>query len=395
VACLIDMRRTIVLAALLAACSSEDPGPIEPIVPASLSGVVTNASGVVIDGATVKVGTAVATTGADGKFEVQNLTAGPVTIATSAPRFDERTETVILTAGANTRDMVLTLKTLFTFGNVQAYLPAASVRYKAAIVFLPGLMDPTTGNPLDSRGIVTGAALPACNVWCGTDRMTVRARSLELLGGDVALVGTTTLLDNSAHYDVLLTALADFATQSQHPELADIPILLVGHSMGGCTAYGFTRMHAARVAGFITMKGACHNLGPSQGAGAVPGYFLIGNQDEEYRRVNITTVFEAGRAGGAPWALSTDPWQHGPFVDLDLMLDWMEAVLAARLPATPGGPLVPVAENAGWLGNRSNGAIASWACYSAQRSSASWLPTQTTATNWQKMAGGSSVVSAC
>lgn len=382
--CLGGMRLTFILAVLLAACAGDPaPGPVEPVTPpaaaASLSGVVTNGSGAAIEGATVIVGSAVATTGADGKFELQNLLAGPATIMTSAPRFGERVETMTLAAGANTRDVALTLKTLFSSGNVQAYLPVTSAQYKAAIVFLPGLLDPMTGNPLDSRGIVRGTSEPFCNVWCGSDKTMVRARSLQLLGGDVALVGTTTLQDNAGSYQVLLSALADFGVQSQHPELANIPILFVGHSMGGCTAYGFTRAHAARVAGFITMKGACHNLGPAQGAGSVPGYFLIGNLDELYRRENITAVFEAGRAGGAPWAVSIDPYQHGPFVDLNLMFDWMEAVLAARIPDTPGGALKATTESAGWLGNRSTGAIASWPCYNSVRSSASWLPSQKTA----------------
>ena len=35
------------------------------------------------------------------------------------------------------------------------------------------------------------------------------------------------------------------------------------YSAGACSAYGFSRVHGARVAGFLTMKGACHNTGPA------------------------------------------------------------------------------------------------------------------------------------
>ena len=77
------------------------------------------------------------------------------------------------------------------------------------------------------------------------------------------------------------------------------------------------------------------------------------------------------------------------------MFDWIDAVLTARLPATAGAPLRAVAETSGWVGDRSNGAIATYACYGSARSSASWLPSQKTALNWQKMAGGTVVVSAC
>lgn len=194
---------------------------------------------------------------------------------------------------------------LYTSGNAVAYLPDAVAQFKAAIVFLPGLRDPATGLPLDSRPLVRGTAEAGCSIWCsGGEKAEVRSRALQLLGGNVALIGTTTLEDNPGSYNTLLQALADFGSQSQHPELASIPILFVGHSMGGCTAYGFSRAHGDRVAGFFTMKGGCHNPGPAATAASVPGYFLIGAADEQYRRDNITAAFEGGRAAGAPWAIA-------------------------------------------------------------------------------------------
>jgi pimeloyl-ACP methyl ester carboxylesterase len=229
---------------------------------------------------------------------------------------------------------------LFTYQNAVAYLPAGIAEYKAAIVFLPGLRDPATGMDLDSRALVNGASGGACSIWCSpAERAEVRTRALRLVGGSVALIGTTTLVDNPASYSTLLQALSNFGTQSQHPELANSPIFFVGHSMGGCTAYGFSRVHGARVAGFLTMKGGCHNPGTAAAAVGVPGYFLIGALDEPYRRDNITAVFNAGRGAGAPWTLWTDPFHHGPMVDFDRMFDWINAVLAARLPLTPGAPL--------------------------------------------------------
>ena len=287
-------------------------------------------------------------------------------------------------------------ESLFTHANAVAYLPAGVDEYQVAIVFLPGLRDPATGNPLDSRGLVRGTSEAACSIWCSAAEIAeVRTRSLELAGGNVALIGTTTLVEEAASYQSLLLSLSEFGMQSGHPELANIPIVFVGHSMGGCTAYGFSRAHGARVAGFITMKGACHNTGDPAAAAAVPGYFLIGDADAPYRRENITAVFEAGRAAGAPWAISIDDFGHGPIVDLDLMFDWIDGVLAARLPLTAGAPLRAMPETDGWLGDRSNGLISTYECYGSARASASWLPSEPTALNWQRMARGTVVVSDC
>jgi hypothetical protein len=363
---------------------------------ATISGVVRAATGAVVEGASVKIGSAAATTGADGRFELQNVWAGAATITTSAPRFDQRVESISLNEGANVHDVVLQHQTLFTHQDLVAYLPAGIAEYRAAIVFLPGLKDPATGNSLDSRALVRGTSEPGCSIWClANERTQVRSRALELAGGNVALIGTTTLVESPASYETLLQAFSEFGAQSLHPELANIPVFFVGHSMGGCTAYGFSRAHGARVAGFLTMKGACHGTGPALAAAGVPGYFLIGALDEPYRKENITAVFEAGRASGAPWAVSIDAFDHRPITDFDLMFGWIDAVLAARLPPTPGAPLRPMTETAGWLGNRSTGAISTYACYGSPRSSASWLPSHATALAWQRMAGGTVVVSSC
>jgi pimeloyl-ACP methyl ester carboxylesterase len=379
---------------LVAACGESDPGG--PTATTTVSGVVRATTGAIIEGASVTIGSAAATTGADGRFELQNLPVGSATIITSAPRFDSRSETVSLQAGSNAHDVVLSHQTLFTHQAVLAYLPPGKAEYTAAIVFLPGLRDPATGNPLDSRRLVSGAPGTGCSIWCLPPELEeVKRRSLELTGGNVALVGTTTLLDQPADYEKLLQALSQVGAQSLHPELASIPILFVGHSQGGCTAYGFSRAHAARVAGFVTMKGGCHNPGPVGEAATVPGFFLIGRFDQPHRTANITPVFEAGRAAGAPWSLSIDAFGHGPIVDLDLMFDWIDAVLTARLPATAGAPLRTMTETTGWLGNRSTGAISPYSCYDATRSSASWLPSREAALGWQRMAGGSVVVSDC
>ncbi len=108
-----------------------------------------------------------------------------------------------------------------------------------AIVFLPGLRDPATGNDLDSRALVSGTFGGACSIWCSPgERSQVRSRAVGLVGGSVALIGTTTLIDSPASYETLLRALSDFGTQSQHPELANIPIFFVGHSMGDAPRTG-------------------------------------------------------------------------------------------------------------------------------------------------------------
>ncbi len=95
----------LVTSMLLAACGASDPGG--PAATATVSGVVTAAGGAVIAGASVTIGGATATTGAGGRFELQNVPVGSTTIVISAPDFDPRSQTVTLVAGSNTHDVVL------------------------------------------------------------------------------------------------------------------------------------------------------------------------------------------------------------------------------------------------------------------------------------------------
>lgn len=375
------------------ACDGGEAGGATPT--ATISGVVRADGGAPIASATVKVGTATTTTGADGAFELEELPVGSATLTVTAPRFDPHSASIALTSGSNDHDVTLTTQTLYTYGNAVAYLPVGVPTFKAAIVFLPGLLDPATGLPLDSRGLVRGDQVSGCSIWCTPyERTVVRSGALALAGGEVVLLGTTTLIDGTGSYGTLLDLLTQFGTLSAHPELATIPIFFIGHSMGGCTSYGFTRMNGARVAGFVTMKGACHAVPPVEAAG-VPGFFLIGDLDEQYRRDNITAAFEAGRAVGAPWAVAIDPYYHNPMMDLAQMFAWADTVLTARLPTTPGGALRPMTVADGWLGDRSNGAIASYGCYSGTVAAASWLPSEATALKWQQMASGSIVTRSC
>ena len=103
------MRPLIALVAVwIAACGKDSPvDPTNPVLEtATLSGVVKAASGAFIQGATVQVGNASATTGAGGVFELQNLKVGGATQITSAPDFEMQFTNVLLTAGSNTANDV-------------------------------------------------------------------------------------------------------------------------------------------------------------------------------------------------------------------------------------------------------------------------------------------------
>ena len=101
------MKRAMLLFAVILSACGGSPGEPTPAPTATVSGLVTAASGAAIEGASVKIGSIVTTTGADGRFELQNVPVGVRTITVSAPDFDSRSESFLVVEGNNTRDIAL------------------------------------------------------------------------------------------------------------------------------------------------------------------------------------------------------------------------------------------------------------------------------------------------
>ena len=78
----------------------------------------------------------------------------------------------------------------------------------------------------------------------------------------------------------LLDALTAFAERSDHPELANAPLLLWGMSAGGEFNYEFTAWKPERVAAFVVNKGGIYfsALLPAA-ARRVPGLLFVGKED--------------------------------------------------------------------------------------------------------------------
>ncbi|HEX8700480.1 MAG TPA: carboxypeptidase regulatory-like domain-containing protein, partial [Myxococcaceae bacterium] len=160
-----------------------------------MSGVVRDTAAVVIEGASVSVGSATATTGADGRFELQNLPVGSATIITSAPDFNRRSESVGLIAGLNTHDVVLTpapTATATVSGTVSAATAAviegASVSIGSATV--------TTG--VDGRYVLQNLPVGSATIITSAPRFGQRVESVSLNKGpnthDVVLTPAPTIV---------------------------------------------------------------------------------------------------------------------------------------------------------------------------------------------------------
>jgi dienelactone hydrolase len=189
----------------------------------------------------------------------------------------------------------------------------------------------------------------------------------------------------------LLDALRAFAERSDHPELANAPLLLWGFSAGGEFNYEFTAWKPERVVAFVVNKGGVYfsALLPAA-ARRVPGLLFTGADDLESRKRIIAGLFALNRRGAALWAFAEEPdVGHAVGRSRDLAAIFFDAVLPLRLGApagaTSGAPLTALEASSGVLGDLAQRTVHSAADRRPPAEPAAWFPTERVARAWQSL----------
>ncbi len=199
-------------------------------------------------------------------------------------------------------------------------------------------------------------------------------------------------------------ALADLGAASGHPELADVPWALWGHSGGGHWCGGMALLHPERVAAAWLRSGVPlleanpdrpgiqpHSL-PAAVLG-VPTMCNLGTKEgvtaKEGRFAGVwpanETFFKTLRARGGLVAVSVDPLSsHDCGNQRYLAIPWFDACLAARLPETAGGPLRPMPTAEAWLATPLSGEAKPASEFAGDPGQAGWLPNGAVAKAWME-----------
>ena len=349
--------------------------------------VINSATGNPVAGAEVRIGTAVVTTGPSGHFKL-DAPEGESTLRCTAAGFVDF-EIAITPTGDNAHeDIALTRIEVFEFGVFALYVPANVDEVHGIILAF--------GGP-DTRAFATGkrfgAPIPAVEA-----SFQVLGQELRALASSrgLAIVGSSRVnlsLPNSPDTDqLILGAVQTAAALSGRADLATAPFLVYGLSGGAREASGFTSRIPERVAGLVLKVPAGVSVLTSAEALEVPTYVVLAELDASVDNTAITATFEANRAAGALWGLAMEPGviHHSlSAVQREVTIGWMSTILDRRLaPHQWSGPLRSLAETHGWLGNRDTREAAPWAAYTGNRTTASWLPSERTAREWEALVGG-------
>ena len=366
------------------ACGNES-GPEPNQGNATLSGTVRAASGsAALEGATISVGTAQATSDASGHFELSGLAAGAATVRAERPGYLEMTDAITLTEGANTHDFSLAAQEIYESGNMAAYVPAGVGPVRGAIIVLGGPITSgfVTGDPLGTSSPELEQSLQELGV---SLRSFAKSARMALLGTE-----TVNLANGPASDNALFAALGTFAERSDHPELAGVPVLMVGMSAGSREAGGMVSRNPGRAIGLLLRVPVEAPTLMAADALAVPTFVMQAELDSEATNLAIQAIFAGNRSRGGRWSLAVQPgMEHGTPSSLanQAMIGWISEALA-RIPAAAGDPLVAFDESSGWLGDPATLEIFPWAEYPGDRAAASWHVSANAASTWQAVGVG-------
>jgi hypothetical protein len=392
--------------ALLAVACHDDPtsaaAPVIGIAPSAggeglvagsigqIKGRVTSAAtGTPVAGAVVRIGDAADTTGPSGRFHMTALSTGLTTLRSSAAGFADFETAITVMPGSVMRDVEMTRIEVFEFGDFALYVPATVDAPHGLLLAL--------GGP-DTRGFVTGKRVgaPFPDVEASLQMLGASFRALASLRG-LAVLGTRRAgIPNSPASDtLLLEAVEAGAAVSGRPNLPFAHMLLYAASGGARQASGFTARNPERVAGvFLKVPASVSSVTSGEAVG-VPTYVVQAELDAFVNNAAVEAAFEGNRAAGALWALAKErgvPHHSLSVIQRQVTINWMSTILDRRLRFNPGrDPLVRIAASSGWLGDLSTGEAAPWGTYSGDRAFASWLPSESTAHDWEAFVAASPV----
>lgn len=206
--------------------------------------------------------------------------------------------------------------------------------------------------------------------------------------------------------------LADLGAKSGHPEMAEVPWALWGHSGGGHWAGGMVLIHPQRVAA-AWLRSGVPLLQPNPERSTikphtVPGEALNvpimcnpgtkeGVTVKEGRFAGVwpanEAFFTAMRSRGALIGVAVDPLtSHECGNQRYMAIRWLDACLEARLPKKAGDGLRPMAGESGWRAALGSTEAVAAASYKGDDARAIWLPNERVAKLWMQYVKDTAIV---
>ena len=198
--------------------------------------------------------------------------------------------------------------------------------------------------------------------------------------------------------------LVDLGKMSGHPELAQVPWALWGHSGGGHWAGGMVLLHPDRVAA-AWLRSGVPLLKPNPERPTIKAYTVpdaalhvptmcnpgtkegVTVKDGRFARVwpAVEAFFNGVRSKGGLIGVAVDPLTaHECGNQRYLAIPWLDACLSMRLPKASGQSLRPMPTDAAWLAKPTGFKAVAAEKFPGDPLTAAWLPNAAIARAWMQ-----------
>jgi len=252
-------------------------------------------------------------------------------------------------------------------GGFSLYVPPGRASVRGVYVTLPGNKHRT---PVDEAAL--DGYTPMVSV--AGQRAFVEEVGFALLGANGPGTDAAPILD----------ALRALAATTGHPELATVPLIADGYSMGSVRTLALLEACPERLLAFASMNFMKADFVAPAAARKVPGLLYTGPKDGYGK--GYPAAFAANRAAGAPWALIVQPGVGHTVGDGPVLLyPFYRDIIRARLVETPAGTVTlrDLDPATGWLGDAQTFAVAPAAAAQTDPATASWLSSGYVARLWR------------
>lgn len=256
---------------------------------------------------------------------------------------------------------------VWNHGGFSLYIPPGLARARGVYVTLPGNKHRTF---VDEARL--GGYTPMVSI--ASQRAFVEDVGFALMGADGPGGNAAPVID----------ALAALADASKHPELASVPLIVDGYSMGSVRTLALLQHCPQRILAFVSMNFMKSDFLASDAARKVPGLLYTGPKDGYGK--GYPAAFAANRAKGALWALIVQPEMGHTTGDCPVLLyPFYKDIIRARLGEGADGQvfLRDIDPQAGWLGDAKSFHAAPAREYKGEAASASWLSSGYIAALWR------------
>lgn len=187
----------------------------------------------------------------------------------------------------------------------------------------------------------------------------------------------------------LIKTLQEIGEISGHPEQAELPWLLWGHSGGGYWALSMLRQYPERILAVFGYSPA-FEPGPYPGAAyKVPVMMRhAGPEGDAFCWQTSVKEFSKLRSAGGYSSIAYTPYQNHNYSYVRYMtIPFFEAVMRQRLPVKPGYGYAHMRQmdpSRAWLGDTATYNIYRDHAYPGDKMSAAWFPDSATAARWRE-----------